>query len=323
MSLTAPPPIPVTEVTSIDAESFRRDFVEAHKPLIVRGALRDWDAMNWTDEYLEGAVGEQKVKVDIFPYSEQGRVLIPQAQRVEMMFRDFLGCYQNEAANHYVADINLFPRLHMDLGQHPVFEVFPIHRRKTFFMGNGKQESALHYDDNENIMCMASGEKEFLLYDTSDFVYMYAQDEEKDFCSDLDPVSPQFDKYPEFVHAQQYHARVGAGDLLYVPCYWWHKVNSHGRSVGVSYIINETIAQALVAIEKLIRHNALPVEESVRADLLAICHSDLKASKRKAKLKRYHRDYVKSGKESYYPHPIFERLIEESLFEILRGHASF
>ena len=34
-----------------------------------------------------------------------------------------------------------------------------------------------------------------------------------------------------------------AGDLLYVPCYWWHRVYSYGRNLAVSYIINETMEQ--------------------------------------------------------------------------------
>ena len=43
--------------------------------------------------------------------------------------------------------------------------------------------------------------------------------------------------YPCFKHAlaQATTVTLGAGDLLYVPPYWWHQVTSRGRSLAVNF----------------------------------------------------------------------------------------
>ena len=322
-SIASIEPAAVAEVTAIDSETFRSQFVDKHKPVVIRDGIADWDMMQWDDSYLRRKVGEQPVRVDTHTYSPTGRIVHESASTSQMRLDKFLDLYQDDDRNYYISDLNLFPYLHQDLGQHPVFEVFPVHRRKTFFLGNGRQESVLHYDDNENIMCMADGAKEFLLYDVTDFNFLYPILENSEYSSRLDPDTVDLDEFPLYSQASPYVARIESGDMLYVPCYWWHRVKSHDRSLGVSYIINENLAQAIGVVEKLISHEALQVVETVREDLLAICRSDEKPSRIKAQLKHYHSNYVASGNPSYYTHQIFHRLIEESLMDILKGHAAY
>lgn len=315
-------PIPVAEVKTIDRETFTNDYVAKHRPVIIRQGIQNWQTMKWEDDYLKQVVGEQSVKVDIFSYSQRGTVNLEDNLQEKMSVADFIESYQSIDKNYYISDQNLFPVLHQDLGTHPVLEVFPISRRRTLFWGNGGQKSHLHYDDNENIMCQCDGEKEFLLFDITDFKYLYPTNPE-DFRSAIDIDGLDCEEFPLFKYATPYVARIKGGDILYVPCYWWHRVTSFGRNIAVSYIINETMAQRLKVVEKLVECDTLRVNESVKNDLLAIIISEEKASKRNAQLKKYHQKYVKEQGTSYYFHQIFHRLIEESLFDILYGHSTY
>lgn len=315
-------PIPVPELEAVDAETFPKEYVAQHQPVIIRQGIQHWQTMNWNDDYLKGVVGEQSVKVDIFNYSQSGKIDFDDHSQEKMTVSDFIENYQSPDKNYYILDQNLFPVLHQDLGTHPASEVFPISRRRTLFWGHGGQKSYLHYDDNENIMCMCDGEKEFLLFDITDFKYMYPKNPEE-FRSAIDIDEVNYQKFPLFDRATPHVARIAKGDILYVPCYWWHRVSSFGRNIAVSYIINETMAQRLKVVEKLLDCDTLPVSEEVKQDLLAIIRTDEKASKRNGKLKKYHREYVQHHGQSYYFHQIFRRLIEESLFDIIAGHATY
>ena len=313
-------PIPVPEVEAVDAETFAQEYVAKHQPVIVRQGIKHWQTMNWDDDYLKQVIGEQFVQVDIFAYLTGGKINLKEEEVVKerMTVSKFIACYQSTESNYYILNQRLFPALHQDLGNHNVFQTFPISRTKTLFWGHGGQKTPLHYDDNENIMCMCDGEKEFLLFDIADFKYMYPT---KGFDASIDLDEVVTEEFPLFDRATPYVARISKGDILYVPCYWWHRVRSFGRNLAVSYIINETMAQRLKVVEKLVDCDTLPVSEEVKQDLLAIIRSEEKASGRNAKLKKYHREYVKHHGQSYYCHQIFHRLIEANIFDIISAHA--
>lgn len=38
--------------------------------------------------------------------------------------------------------------------------------------------------------------------------------------------NPDFEKFPKFLDLEGVEAVVGPGDVLYIPIYWWHYVES-------------------------------------------------------------------------------------------------
>jgi len=51
----------------------------------------------------------------------------------------------------------------------------------------------------------------------------------------IDPLNPDFDKYPQYACCQQYIARVFPGDLLYLPSLWFHHVTQSDRTIAVNF----------------------------------------------------------------------------------------
>lgn len=315
-------PIPVDETETIDPEQFVLEYVERHRPLILRGAIADWPAMGWDDRRLRELLAAYPLRVDIVPHDEEGRLLLSAATREDMGVDAFIDALRvGGDAHHYIHDLNLPLPLHPDVPSHPLSSTLPTPRRLTWWWGRDQQLSGLHYDDNENFMCQLRGHKEFLLFDAADFAKLYALP--GDFSSAIDLERSRPEDFPGFVDAQPYFARIGPGDLLYVPCYWWHRVRSTGEHMAISHIINETMAQRVRVAGRLIEADNLDIDAAHRQALLEIVALDARPGRRNAQLKAYHRDYLAEHGRSYYPHQIFHRLIEESLAQILRGHASY
>lgn len=278
--------------------------------------------MQWDDGRLSELLAGYPLQVDVVPHDARGQLQLDGAWQEKMSVSALLQRFQEPDSHHYyVHDLNLPPPLYPDVGGHPLLSVLPMPRRKTWWWGVDGQVSLLHYDDNENLMCQLSGSKHFLLFDVTDLPYLYARPD--DYRSAIDLARGDLEEFPLFDMATPYTATIEAGDLLYVPCYWWHRVTSRGRHMAVSHIINETMEQRVRVAGRLIEAGCLDISEADRNALLSIVASDERASRRNARLRAYHREYRDTHDRSYYPHVIFHRIIEESLAQILRGHAAY
>ncbi|TRZ00661.1 hypothetical protein DNTS_013000 [Danionella cerebrum] len=111
-------------------------------------------------------------------------------------------------------------------------------------------EALVHKDHYENLYCVISGEKEFILLPPSDRPFIpyelyqpatYRETEEGTFeivdeenspkvpWIPLDPLKPDYDRYPSYRSAKALRCSVKAGEMLYLPSLWFHHVRqSHG-----------------------------------------------------------------------------------------------
>eukprot|EP00163_Fabomonas_tropica_P008496 TRINITY_DN1821_c0_g1_i1.p1 TRINITY_DN1821_c0_g1~~TRINITY_DN1821_c0_g1_i1.p1 ORF type:complete len:170 (+),score=20.52 TRINITY_DN1821_c0_g1_i1:39-512(+) len=53
--------------------------------------------------------------------------------------------------------------------------------------------------------------------------------------SPVDITKPDYDKYPLLREAQGYEIILNAGDVLFLPKFWWHQVHSYCRNLAVNY----------------------------------------------------------------------------------------
>ena len=134
-----------------------------------------------------------------------------------------------------VSDFNVYA------GSMPVGRYFPNLAEETRlpFVLPGATQSlwlgtrsriATHFDASQNIACVISGKRRFTLFPPSQTPRMYLGP--LDFtpagqCISLvDPVEPDFDKFPLFEDALNFKVTVDLepGDAIYIPAMWWHHV---------------------------------------------------------------------------------------------------
>ncbi|MCX4028547.1 cupin-like domain-containing protein [Endozoicomonas sp. SM1973] len=261
----------IAEFDTITADEFYENFFLKNTPCVVREGVTHWQAVKvWEDDnYLCQIAGNRQVFQTTSVRSDLG--FDHQSPIIQVRFADFLDSYQ-ENPRLYVNDSNMPSILVQDLGTHSMLEGFkkvePNVKRVGMFMGAGEQLAPLHYDDEENIYILINGQKEFLLFDIADFNSLYPYDDTKapDFSAvNLDNID--YDQFPALKTITCYRVKLNAGDMLFVPGYWWHAVKALGRSIALSWVRLDRRGQ-FMAFAKLARNNVFPMDKSRLENIL-------------------------------------------------------
>lgn len=124
----------------------------------------------------------------------------------------------------------------------------------NLWIGDQHSVTSLHKDPYENLYLVVRGSKEFTLLPPIEYFCLHEQ-RYSHACYDLDPITnaftikqcvhadasvpwipvdplePDLDRYPRFKHAHPVTVRLEAGDMLYLPALWFHRV---AQGVGPS-----------------------------------------------------------------------------------------
>ncbi|XP_067927867.1 hypoxia-inducible factor 1-alpha inhibitor-like [Watersipora subatra] len=107
------------------------------------------------------------------------------------------------------------------------------------FIGQEGNITPVHYDEQQNFFAQISGKKKCTLFPPENFesFYPYPVHHPHDRQSQVDMDNPDFEKYPKLKQIKGYETVVEAGDVLYIPMYWWHEIESLD-DCGVATSIN-------------------------------------------------------------------------------------
>ncbi|GFR82096.1 jumonji domain containing 7 [Elysia marginata] len=115
---------------------------------------------------------------------------------------------------------------------------------------------AVHRDHYENLYCVVSGEKTFILHPPTDLPYIpygtyrsavykevvngdftVIEDEESSEVPwvAVDPLNPDLGRYPQYAWAQPLTVTVRAGQMLYLPSLWFHHVRQSQACIAINY----------------------------------------------------------------------------------------
>ncbi|HVI99368.1 MAG TPA: cupin-like domain-containing protein [Sphingomonas sp.] len=256
--MTSIPPLP--ERDAVDAETFAREIVPAHRPVVLRGQVAAWPAAaaaarpRETAAYLARFAGDRPVEVMIgapeiagrFFYRDDLRgfnftreqVPVPMllAKLVELAESDApapapaLYAGAAAAADHLPgwADANPLPL--------PTPDAVP-----RVWIGNATHVST-HYDVSSNLACVVSGRRRFTLFPPDQIANLYVGPLDVTMAgqpaSMVDLAAPDLTRYPRFAEALAHAmtAELAPGDAIYIPSLWWHDVQAEGPlNVLVNY----------------------------------------------------------------------------------------
>lgn len=121
----------------------------------------------------------------------------------------------------------------------------------------------MHKDPYENIYCVISGHKDFILippvdmhnvprskYPTATYksnanngsgemvIDPILDDAGQPICVEwvaIDPLQPDLKRYPQYSKATALEIRVNAGDILYLPALWYHHVRQSHKCIAVNF----------------------------------------------------------------------------------------
>ncbi|KXJ20689.1 hypoxia-inducible factor 1-alpha inhibitor [Exaiptasia diaphana] len=104
------------------------------------------------------------------------------------------------------------------------------------FIGMSDVVTPAHYDILENFFVQIAGYKRVILFRPDYFksLYPFPVGHPHDRQSQVNFDNPNFEKFPNFLDIEGLEAVVGPGDVLYIPIYWWHYVESERNNMTVS-----------------------------------------------------------------------------------------
>uniref|UniRef100_A0A667H4F7 Bifunctional peptidase and (3S)-lysyl hydroxylase JMJD7 n=1 Tax=Lynx canadensis TaxID=61383 RepID=A0A667H4F7_LYNCA len=162
---------------------FYRDWVCPNRPCIIRNALQHWPALQkWSFPYLRATVGSIEVSVAVTPdgYADAvrgDRFMMPAERRLPLSYvLDVLEGQTQHPGVLYVQKqcsnlLTELPQLLPDLESHVPWASEALGKMPdavNFWLGDVAAVTSLHKDHYENLYCVVSGEKHFLLHPPSD-----------------------------------------------------------------------------------------------------------------------------------------------------------
>jgi hypothetical protein len=108
----------------------------------------------------------------------------------------------------------------------------PNHSQAFFWFGAAGTVTPLHHDTVNVLFNQVDGWKHFTLIPSLQIHRIYNN---VAVYSEVDPLNPDFERFPLFEDAQQIHLDIGPGESLFIPAGWWHHVEALEFSISISF----------------------------------------------------------------------------------------
>ncbi|XP_014247507.1 hypoxia-inducible factor 1-alpha inhibitor-like [Cimex lectularius] len=259
--------IPLTTIPKYDVQDPRvEELISQHKPVVIMNSGLVASAMKWDINYLANHMSNTSCTVIIsknhkFKYYDVRTVLpsvkakfTPPTRQMTMKVADFakrLKEWKKGDERFYLQQIlnnTVGPGIVHDFLKFRWDWIRGIQKKMRWgeltsnllLIGMEGNVTPCHYDEQENIFAQVRGFKRFILFPPEQFACFYPHPvyHPHDRQSQVDFDSPDLEKFPKFAEVRGEEAIVGPGDILYIPIYWWHHVESlmnGGYTVSVNF----------------------------------------------------------------------------------------
>ncbi|HEU4555990.1 MAG TPA: cupin-like domain-containing protein [Chitinophaga sp.] len=223
MNITA-----IDSVENMAPETFRKQYYEPRKPLIIKGLSRQWPAREkWTWDYFKSIAGHQTVGV--YNNERAGAGTLVNGADDYIRFGDYLDMIQQGPVTLRIFLFNIFqhaPGIVDDF-------TWPDHLAKGFlkkypmlFVGGAGSVAHMHYDiDLSHIFhTQFIGRKRVLLLENRQSPYIYRMPFTVESAASFVNWHQELDteQFPALRYARGYTAILEHGDTLFMPGGYWH-----------------------------------------------------------------------------------------------------
>ncbi|KAL1518039.1 hypothetical protein ABEB36_001725 [Hypothenemus hampei] len=246
------------------------ELIQQNKPVVILGSDIVKSAKNrWTPEYLEENLGNSGHTVFLskghkFKYYDESKILsrtnshgvefTPPTKKIRMKIGDFMKklrewkpgqdrLYLQQPLNNTVGPslVQDFVNFNWDYitKKQTKHQWGPLTSNLLLISQEGNV-TPCHFDEQQNFFAQLHGFKRCILFPPSDFECLYPHPvyHPHDRQSMVDFDKPDYEKFPNFKRANGCETVVEPGDVLYIPIYWWHHVESlmeGGTTVSVNF----------------------------------------------------------------------------------------
>jgi len=221
-----------------DIDRFHDVYYAHNRPVVLRGVreARPLKIFDWSAQHLSRFMADTKIPV----FRTRTGYLSYERDVVEMPYPEFVARSfgppdqrDPELRYYFKHPTKLLPDLHDDSDH--IEALAPYLQRailKNLWIAGSEMTLALHFDAAENLNFQLRGHKVFVLYPPGTRAFypmpMFSQTAHISRVYRAGP-TPDFSQFPRFDPSQAVRVEVQAGDILYLPAYWWHHVHSCGE----------------------------------------------------------------------------------------------
>eukprot|EP00052_Salpingoeca_macrocollata_P005126 m.45569 g.45569 ORF g.45569 m.45569 type:complete len:241 (-) comp14681_c0_seq2:132-854(-) len=94
------------------------------------------------------------------------------------------------------------------------------------------------------------GKKRVKIYGSNDFLKLYPNPlgyKGRTIQSQVDCDAPDLTRFPEFQHTTCYECEVNAGEMLFIPAFYWHQVTTVVNTISVNYFFGDRDGRCYLA----------------------------------------------------------------------------
>ncbi|XP_061421441.1 hypoxia-inducible factor 1-alpha inhibitor [Lethenteron reissneri] len=260
-------PFPTESIPSFPHDDVRAEaLIDNEEPVVLTGTGLVASALKWDLPYLCDHLGTGDFSVYASPthrflYYDDKKLgnfptFVPPATRQNLKFPEFLQTLEAVRASGGRDRLYLQQTLNDTVGKKIVVDFLNfnwnwINRQQAkrnwgpltsnlLLIGMEGNVTPCHYDEQQNFFAQVKGYKRCILFPPEQFdcLYPYPIHHPCDRQSQVDFENPDYERFPNFRKAIGYETVVGPGDVLYIPMYWWHHIESlldGGITISVNF----------------------------------------------------------------------------------------
>ncbi|XP_003387667.2 PREDICTED: jmjC domain-containing protein 7-like [Amphimedon queenslandica] len=253
---------------------------EIHVKITQDGVFEGVEAASLWPGYSDSWIPERVRSQLSFP-----ELVVVRPATDEMPFGDFLdlvslGRNKSGASSYleYSSIPSYLPALESDIETLSFVEDLLERKHLNIWLSDGDTLGKLHFDPYDNLLCQLSGEKHLTLFEPYDNRNLYEahipeallgydKKRRKVFrknllqstsmvMSPVDILDPDYKRFPLFRKAKRLQCVLRPGDVLFMPAFWWHEVQSYPdpiqhRNLAINYWYAITHYRAIAAFHFL------------------------------------------------------------------------
>ena len=230
----------IERISTIDKETFYRDYMRPKKPVVFTDVMNEWPAtQKWSLAYLKTLTPNESSW-----YVEEGNILQDPTQFKKVQFGKYVETLLSENGSNnskkpaYLADFNIFqnfPSLKDDV-DFSLLSSNTIKTRINGWIGPANTVASYHVDWADNLFAQIEGRKFVKLISPEYNAYMYPSKkfDAGSLLSSVDADNYDAAKYPLFRESKSQYTVLEPGEMLYIPYGWWHYIRALDPSISIN-----------------------------------------------------------------------------------------